>query len=129
MYLRPVAEDGRSPIFTGDGPYRLSFAAGQLPPVDGFWSLTMYEATPDGQFFLTPNPIDRYAIGDRTRGLKTNPDGSLDIWIGRSDPGGGRSANWLPAPAKGPFSMTLRTYLPRTDLLDGRYRLPPVTRA
>jgi hypothetical protein len=88
----------------------------------------MYEATPDGQYFLTENELSRYAIGDRTPGLKWNADGSLDLWIGRSNPGGDKTANWLPAPKAGPFSVTLRTYLPRAELLDGRYRLPPITK-
>lgn len=122
MYLNPVGDRGR--MLTGSGPYRLSFPAGQSPAVDGFWSLTMYEATPEGQFFLVENPIQRYSIGDRTPGLKTNTDGSLDIWIARSDPGVERRANWLPAPATGPFTLSLRAYLPRDEFRDGRYRLP-----
>jgi hypothetical protein len=89
----------------------------------------MYEATADGQFFFTDNPLDRYTIGDRTPGLKRNADGSLDIWIGRVDPGGDKSANWLPAPKSGPFSMYLRTYLPRAELLDGRFRFKAVEKA
>jgi len=96
--------------------------------LDGFWSLSMYEATPDGQFFFTDNPIKRYAIGDRTAGLKRNADGTLDIWIGRTDPGGARSANWLPAPKSGPFGLYLRTYLPRAELLNGQFRFAPITR-
>ena len=124
MYMNPMGDRGR--MFTGEGPYRLSFPAGQLPAVDAFWSLTMYEATPDGQFFLVENPIRRYSIGDRTPGLKTNADDSLDIWISRADPGGDRSANWLPAPASGPFTLSFRAYLPRPEFLDGRYRLPAI---
>jgi hypothetical protein len=89
----------------------------------------MYEATPDGQFFFTDNPLNRYAIGDRTRGLTRNADGSLDIWIGRTDPGGARSANWLPAPKAGPYALFLRTYLPRPELLDGRWRVPAIVAA
>lgn len=127
MYLHPAGDRGR--MFTGPGPYRLSFPAGQLPPVNGFWSLTMYEATPEGQFFLVANPAGRYAIGDRTPGLKTNADGSLDIWIARSDPGGERTANWLPAPAEGPFTLSLRAYLPKAEFIDGRYRLPAIVPA
>jgi len=122
IYMRPLAPDGEF----GDGLYRLHFAAGGLPPVGSFWSLTMYEATSDGQFFLTPNPIDRYAIGDRTKGLIYGADGSLDIWIGRTDPGGERRPNWLPAPAQGPYSMSLRAYLPKPAFFNGEYRLPPI---
>ena len=127
MYMQPVADQGR--VVTGQGPYRLHFAAGQLPPVAAFWSLTMYQPTTDGQFFLVPNPIDRYSIGDRTPGLKTNADGSLDIWIARADPGGDKSANWLPAPPSGPFSLSLRAYLPSADFQDGGYRLPALQTA
>jgi hypothetical protein len=125
MYLRSAGDDGAG-LFRGDGLYRLHLA--KPVPVNAFWSLTMYEATPDGQFFLCPNGLGRYAIGDRTEGLVRGADGSLDIWIGRYDPGGARRANWLPAPASGPFSLTLRAYLPDRPLLSGDYRLPPVTR-
>jgi hypothetical protein len=127
MYMNPVGEQGR--MFTGAGPYVMRFPAARMPAVDAFWSLTMYEATPEGQFFLVENPIKRYAIGDRTPGLRKNADGSLDLWIARSDPGGERSANWLPAPASGPFTVSFRAYLPRPEFLDGRYRLPPITSA
>ncbi|MBO9557238.1 MAG: DUF1254 domain-containing protein [Caulobacter sp.] len=126
MYMKAAGDDG-SGLFNGDGLYRLSMPADV--PVDAFWSLSMYEATPDGQFFFTDNPIKRYAIGDRTPGLKREADGSVTLWIGRTDPGGERSANWLPAPKSGPFGLYLRTYLPKTELLDGRFRFKPVEKA
>ena len=125
VYLKAAGDDGAG-SFTGDGPYRLSLPA-QLP-LDGFWSLSMYEATADGQFFFTDNPLKRYAIGDRTPGLKRNGDGTLDLWIGRADPGGDKTANWLPAPKSGPFAMYLRAYLPKAELLDGRFRVPAVVK-
>ena len=84
----------------------------------------MYEAQADGAYFLTQNPIDRYTIGDRTPGLVTNRDGSLDIWIARADPGEGRSSNWLPAPAIGPFMVILRAYLPEAPIVSQTY-VPP----
>ena len=77
---------------------------------------------------FTPSAINRYAIGDRTPGLKTNSDGSLDIWIGHANPGPERESNWLPAPA-GPCTMTLRAYLPKPEVLNGSYRLPRITPA
>ncbi|HJV40971.1 DUF1254 domain-containing protein [Caulobacter sp.] len=126
MYMKAAGDDGAG-NFTGDGLYRLSLPAHL--PLDGFWSLSMYEATADGQFFFTDNPLGRYTIGDRTPGLKRNADGALDIWIGRADPGGDRSANWLPAPKSGPFALYLRAYLPRPELLDGRFRFSPVVKA
>lgn len=125
MYLRSQGE--RENLYWGDGPWRLAIPA-QMP-VNAFWSLSMYEQTPDGQRFFTENPIGRYAIGDRTKGLKPNADGSLDVWIARTDPGGERSANWLPAPKAGPFSLTMRLYLPRPEVLDGRWRLPAIEKA
>jgi hypothetical protein len=125
MYMKAAGDDGTG-NFTGDGLYRLTLPA-QLP-LDGFWSLSMYEATADGQFFFTDNPIKRYTIGDRTPGLARNADGSLDIWIGRSDPGGDKTANWLPAPKAGPFALYLRAYLPRAELLGGAFRFAPVVK-
>lgn len=124
MYMAAMAPDGTFRL--NRNMMRLTFAASELPPVNGFWSLTMYEATPQGQFYLTENPIQRYAIGDRTKGLNRNSNGSLDIWISRNDPGGARTANWLPAPASGPYGLIMRTYLPKPELLDGAYRLPAV---
>ena len=125
MYMRPDGEkDG---VFHGDGLYRFSLPADV--PLDGFWSLSMYEATPDGQFFFTDNPLKRYAIGDRSKGLKRRNDGGVDVWIGRTDPGGERSANWLPAPKAGPWMVTWRAYLPRPALINGEWRLSPITRA
>ncbi|MEY4249210.1 MAG: hypothetical protein RJA87_843 [Pseudomonadota bacterium] len=123
MYMNPASPDGTGE-FTGDGVYRLSLP--KDPPVDAFWSLTMYEIDGQKQKFLTQNPINRYSIGDRTPGIKRNADGSLDLWISRTDPGGERTSNWLPAPASGPYSLSMRAYLPREELRDGRYRLPAV---
>jgi hypothetical protein len=120
VYLRPDGEaDG---LFKSDKTWRLSLPADV--PVDGFWSLSMYEATADGQFFFTDNPLGRYAIGDRTKGLKRRADGGVDLWIGRTDPGGERTANWLPAPKAGPWTVTWRGYLGRPALLTGAWRMP-----
>jgi hypothetical protein len=127
MYMRAGGPLPRA-LFDGTRAWRLHFPADRLPPVNSFWSLTLYEATEDGQFFFAENPLGRFAIGDRTPGLATNPDGSLDIWIGSETPGAEREANWLPAPA-GPFALFMRTYLPKPELLDGLYRLPPVEEA
>jgi hypothetical protein len=127
MYMRPAGSDGNA-LYDGRKMWQIHFAPGQLPPVSGFWSLTMYERTSDGQSFFTENALKRYAIGNRTPGLKTNDDGTLDLWIGHDDPGPERQANWLPAPA-GAFTMTLRAYLPARSLLNGDYKLPPMTAA
>ncbi|HEY9603412.1 MAG TPA: DUF1254 domain-containing protein [Allocoleopsis sp.] len=114
--------DGTGRPLSGANRYVLSFKPDRLPPVDAFWSLTIYGS--DG--FLVPNPIKRYAIGDRTKGLQYKADGSLDIYIQHDVPVG-KESNWLPAPADG-FSLNLRAYQPRTKLLTGTYKVPPLER-
>jgi hypothetical protein len=127
-YMRAAAPDGALDL-DGAGPWTLHFPAGQLPPVNAFWSATIYTATPTGQYFLVDNPIARYSVGDRTPGLVWNRDRSLDIFISRQDPGDARRANWLPAPSTGPFAVILRAYLPKPALLDGAYALPRIVSA
>jgi hypothetical protein len=105
----------------GATKYVLKFSAGGLPPVDAFWSLTLYNAV---DFALFENPIQRYSIGDRTAGLVYGPDGSLEIQIQNQAPGQGKS-NWLPAPT-GPYQLILRTYQPKPELFNGSYKLPPL---
>lgn len=95
------------------------------PPVDAFWSLTMYDV-PD--FYLVANPIQRYSIGDRTPGLKTAEDGSVTIYVQHESPGADRESNWLPTPA-GAFRPILRMYQPREEILDGTYTLPAITKS
>lgn len=126
VYVRHVSENGQNSL-AADRNYRIHFPADQLPPVDGFWSLSMYEIAEDSRRYFFENAIDRYSIGDRTPGLWYNDDGSLDLWLCRKDPGGRLSNNWLPLPSKESSSMTFRAYLPRVELIDGTYRLPPVT--
>lgn len=107
----------------GAHSYTLTFA--QTPPVDAFWSLTMYD-TPD--YYLVDNPINRYSIGDRTPGLRHSSDGSLTIVLQRDQPTDPvEAANWLPTPA-GDFRPCLRLYQPGTEVLDETYQLPPITR-
>ncbi len=122
--LGRVDSDGAA--LDGANAYRIHFAPGQLPPVGAFWSITIY----DDAGRLVANPIDRYAIGDRTPGLITNRDGSQDIFIQHTQPPSGPS-NWLPAPA-GRFYLMLRLYIPAPQVLDGTWRPPaiePVTRS
>ncbi len=97
-------------------------------PVDAFWSLTMYAPEDDGRYFYIQNPIDRFSVGDRTKGLVKNADGSIDILIQHEAPAGPKAANWLPAP-KGPIRLALRAYLPKAELRDRRWKAPPVQRA
>ncbi|HWJ71532.1 MAG: DUF1254 domain-containing protein [Rhizobiales bacterium] len=112
--------------YDGSKNYVLRFPAGQLPPVKGFWSLTMY----DEAMFFVANPINRYSMS-----IRTNPvyeaDGSLVILIQNESPGAGKEANWLPSP-KGRFNLMLRLYWPdesQPSILDGSWVIPPVTKA
>jgi hypothetical protein len=105
--------------------YVIRFDKGGLPPVDAFWSLTMY----DKDLFFVPNPIDRYALSQRNTFI-TNPDGSVDFYIQAESPGKDKEANWLPAP-QGKFNLVLRLYGPPkspTTILDGSWTPPPVKR-
>jgi hypothetical protein len=116
-----VDSDGEA--LDGARRYRLRFAA--PPPCRAFWSVTMYD-TPD--FYLVENPIDRYSIGDRTRGLHRAGDGSLTIVMQHDEPSDpGERANWLPTPP-GTFRPILRMYEPETAVFDGSYELPPIDR-
>ena len=105
--------------------YVMRFEKGQLPPVKGFWSLTMY----DPDFFFVPNPIDRYSLSQRDT-FVTNADGSVDLYLQAKSPGKGKEANWLPAP-KGKFIPMLRLYWPQDtppSILDGSWTPPPLRR-
>jgi hypothetical protein len=94
------------------------------PPVDAFWSLTMYDAT---DFYLVANAIDRYSIGDRTPSLATDDDVSVTIYIQRDAPEEGKRSNWLPTP-DGRFRPLMRMYQPRPQILDGEYVLPAIAK-
>ncbi|MFT3725417.1 MAG: DUF1254 domain-containing protein [Hyphomonadaceae bacterium] len=124
-YLRPVYSDGGF-LWPSDRPWMLRFEKDNLPPVDAFWSLTAYERTDTGAFYFFDNPISRYAIGDRTPGLKYGADGSLEIYIQRNDPGGAKSSNWLPSPPAKPLALNMRFYLPKSPVLDGTYTMPAI---
>ncbi|MCA3254400.1 MAG: DUF1254 domain-containing protein [Alphaproteobacteria bacterium] len=125
MYITAVADAGGQPL-DGAQRYRLRLPTGNVP-VKAFWSLTMYQAEPDGRLFFIDNPLDRYAIGNRSPGLVRNPDGSLDILIGGPQPEGALAANWLPA-RPGPIRLVMRAYLPHRELLLGFSRLPALER-
>ncbi|HEX4205880.1 MAG TPA: DUF1214 domain-containing protein [Ktedonobacteraceae bacterium] len=104
---------------SGQHDYVLHVPAGQLPPNDAFWSLTITDVVG----YMVSNPIDRSSVGSRS-GLVPNADGSLDIYIQRTAPAGHEST-WLAAPA-GNFKLMLRAYLPGRAILDGEYHVPPV---
>jgi len=120
----PLAvDDAEGRPLSGRHRYAIRFPRGELPPADAFWSLTVYGE----DRYLVPNSIDRYAIGDRTKGLRRGRDGSLTIYVQHSRPGGARAANWLPAPS-GRMRLALRVYEPRRSVLTGRWAPPPIQR-
>ncbi|MBS7538878.1 DUF1254 domain-containing protein [Ancylobacter lacus] len=116
-------KDGKT--YSGASRYQLRFAPGQLPPVKGFWSLTMYDAN----MFFVANPINRYSMSIRTN-PKLEADGSLVIYIQNESPGADKEANWLPAP-KDRFNLMLRLYWPDENdpsIIDGSWVIPAVTK-
>jgi hypothetical protein len=125
--LYPIIDkdaDGQ-PLDGSKGKYTLHFAKGQFPPVNAFWSLTMYNLPSQ---LLVKNPIDRYLINSpMLPHLKLDLDGGLTIYIQAESPGGGKQANWLPAP-KVPFMMAARYYWPKSELLNGDWTSPSVQR-
>jgi DNA sulfur modification protein DndE len=115
----PVARvDARGRPLSGANRYVIRFARNQLPPVNGFWSLTMY----DSELFFVENPLKRYALGSRAP-FTYNPDGSLDLYIQHEPPEQDKQSNWLPAPAGG-FVLMLRLYWPKDSVLQGAW-IPP----
>ncbi|WP_324617732.1 DUF1254 domain-containing protein [Microvirga pudoricolor] len=116
-------KDGDGQAYDGANKYVMRFAKGHLPPVEGFWSLTMY----NGGYFFVSNPIDRYSISAR-QDLKANSDGSVDLYIQKDSPGPDKESNWLPAPA-GKFILMFRMYWPdesTPSIIDGTWTVPPV---
>src|SRR5271165_3097218 len=115
--------DSKSQQLVGIWSYSVTFAKGQLPPVKGFWSLTMYNPA----HFFAPNPLNRFALGTKNKSLKYNPDGSLTIYFGNKSPGKEKESNWLPAPI-GNFSIWIRAYWPDQAILDGTWKPPVIAR-
>jgi hypothetical protein len=104
----------------GSNKYVIHFEQGALPPVEEFWSVTVY----DLEGFTVATPTDRYTLGDRSD-LKPNADGSLDIYLQSENPGADKESNWLPTPNQ-PFSLHARLYSPRKAAIDGTWAMPPV---
>ena len=118
------AVDSHGDLLDSAKAYVLHFAKDQIPPVKYFWSVTMY-ALPAR--LLVDNPIDRYAIGSRTKGLKTNGDGSIDIHLEHKSPGPEKESYWLPTQPSGNFFFVLRMYGPEGALAEGSWKPPAPT--
>jgi hypothetical protein len=111
--------------YSGANKYVMHLDKGKLPPVKGFWSLTMYNA----DYFFVDNPLNRYTLSQRND-LKQNSDGSIDLYIQADNPGPDKESNWLPAP-KDQFALMLRLYWPQEtppSILDGTWQIPQVTK-
>ena len=106
----------------GANKYTIHFDKGTMPPVNAFWSITLYDV--DG--FQVPNILNRFAVSSWMP-FKYNPDGSLDLYFQNESPGADKEANWLPAP-KGVFNLTMRLYAPKQEVLVGKWNPPPVVK-
>jgi hypothetical protein len=116
--------DNKGQILNGQNSYQLTFAPGQLPPVNAFWSLTMY----DSSNLLVENPINRYLLNSTMLNqLKKDKDGAITLYIQHLSPGKNLESNWLPAPA-GLFRMIMRLYWPKAEALNGQWKQPQVVR-
>jgi hypothetical protein len=119
IYRLNLADDTGKPL-DGGNAYVLHFEKDAIPPMNAFWSVTLY----DNEGFQVPNSLNRFALSS-WRPFKYNPDGSLDLYFQNASPGANKEANWLPAP-KGPFNLTMRLYAPKSDVLSGKWNPPPV---
>ena len=113
--------DSQGQQLHGKNNYTVTFPKGQLPPVRGFWSLTLYNE----HHLFSPNALNRYSLGTKSKSLKHNPDGSLTLYFGVKSPGKDKETNWVPAP-DGTFSLYIRAYWADKAILDGTWMPPNV---
>jgi len=113
--------DSQGGRLNGANAYTVTFAKDALPPVRGFWSLTLYNQ----QHFFHPNSLGRFSLGTKNKQLKRNADGSLTIYVQEKNPGGDKQANWLPAPAEN-FSLYIRAYWPDQRIVEGAWTPPTI---
>ena len=114
--------DSSGQRLNGVHAYTVTFPAGQTPPVDGFWSLTLYNK----EHLFEPNPLHRYSLGTKSKSMKTSPGGSLTIYVQNTSPDPDRQDNWLPAPSDN-FSLYIRAYWPKEEITSGHW-IPPVVK-
>ena len=110
--------DHKAQALSGAHKYVIDFPRDAVPPVNAFWSITLYDAN----HHLARNDIHRYLIGDRSR-LRVNPDNSISLCVQHEWPGESRDSNWLPTP-KDAFSLALRLYWPKPEALKGHWQKP-----
>jgi hypothetical protein len=122
IYPLNIGDETGKPL-DGANNYTIHFDKGQAPPVNAFWSITLY----DNDGFQVANALNRFAVSSWMP-FKPNPDGSLDLYFQNESPGADKEANWLPAP-KGPYTLTMRLYAPKSDALTGKWNPPAVIKA
>jgi hypothetical protein len=116
-------DDSQGKQLSGGNSYEVTFAKGQVPPIHGFWSLTLY----NNLHLFNPNALKRYSLGTKNKTLKFNPDGSLTLYAGAKSPGKAKESNWLPAP-DGTFSLYIRAYWADNAILDGTWKPPTIAK-
>jgi len=113
--------DSAGKRLNGANAYTVTFAKDALPPVKGFWSLTLYNE----QHLFHPNELERFSLGTKNQQLKRNDDGSLTLYVQEKNPGGDKEANWLPAPAEN-FSLYIRAYWPEQSVVENKWTPPKI---
>ena len=121
IYPMNLGDESGRPL-DGANKYTITFEKGAMPPVDAFWSITLY----DSAGFQVGNSLNRFAVSSWMP-FKYNADGSLDLYFQNESPGKDKEANWLPAP-KEPFNLLMRMYAPKSEVLIGKWNPPPVTK-
>jgi hypothetical protein len=121
IYPLNIGDESGKPL-DGASKYIITFEKGATPPVNAFWSITLYDA----EGFQVGNSLNRFAVSSWMP-FKYNADGSLDLYFQNESPGKDKEANWLPAP-KGPFNLTMRLYGPKSEALTGRWTPQPVVK-
>jgi hypothetical protein len=116
--------DSTNQRLNGAHAYTVTFAPGQTPPVDGFWSLTLYNK----EHLFAPNPLGRYSLGTKSKSMKQNADGSLTMYVQNDSPGLDKETNWIPAP-KDDFSLYIRAYWPKAEITESKWVPPHIERA
>jgi hypothetical protein len=116
--------DSTGQHLNGASAYTVTFPAGQTPPVEGFWSLTLYSK----EHLFSPNSLNRYSLGTKSKSMKTGADGSLTMYVQNASPGQDKETNWLPSPKEN-FSLYIRAYWPKAEIAEGKWTPPRIERA
>jgi hypothetical protein len=114
--------DSKGRRLNGAQPYTVTFKKGETPPVNGFWSLTLYNQ----EHLFSANPLNRYSLGTKSKALKYSPDGSLTLYVQSDSPGAAQESNWLPSPKGADFSLYIRAYWPKAAILQDTWTPPTV---